>query len=74
MGPAINPIKIFGYQFDGPDIYFMDMIDREYFKYRNYMKNRTKYVYRNNQEIDWDKIQGKYLGFFMTKENHGLIT
>lgn len=55
VGPAINPIKIFGYQFDGPDIYFMDMIDREYFKYRNYMKNRTKYVYRNNQEIDWDK-------------------
>ncbi len=55
VGPAINPIRIFGYQFDGPDIYFMDMIDREYFKYRNYMKNRTKYVYRNNQEIDWDK-------------------
>ncbi|MGI6704397.1 MAG: hypothetical protein ACOX42_10380 [Clostridia bacterium] len=59
MSPAINPIKIFGYEFDGPDIYFIDnlgqMRGRECFKYRNYMKNRTKYVYRNNEEIDWDE-------------------
>lgn len=52
------PIIFFGYQFDGPDIYFLDCIYRfgsgMSFLYRNFRRNRVKY-YDDQNKIVWGR-------------------
>lgn len=56
-GLNISPLIISGYGFDGPDLYIKDCYYKEdgVLGYRNYSRNRKKFVSENGQNIAWKK-------------------
>jgi tetratricopeptide (TPR) repeat protein len=53
----INPLIICGYGFDGPDLYIKDCYYKEegLIGYRNFNRNRKKFIRINDREVVWTK-------------------
>ncbi len=52
-----NPLIVRGYGFDGPELYVFDCYYEEdkNVGYRNYSRNRKKFIFYGNGEISWER-------------------